>query len=85
MATIAAEKEFTVKRAGSTTRVINGSKLFNRVCIGVMIAFSIIWLIPLFWAIDTSLKPNGETADLPVTWWIKNPTLASYRSILHAG
>jgi multiple sugar transport system permease protein len=85
MATVAAEKEFTVKRAGSTTRVISGSKLFNRVCMGVMIAFSIIWLIPLFWAIDTSLKPNGETADLPVTWWIKHPTLDSYRSILQQG
>jgi multiple sugar transport system permease protein len=84
MATVAAEKEFTVKRAGST-RVVSGSKLFNRVCIGVMIAFSIIWLIPLFWAIDTSLKPNGETADLPVTWWIKHPTLDSYRSILKQG
>lgn len=85
MATIAAEKEFTVRRTRSTTRVVSGSKLFNRVCMGVMIAFSIIWLIPLFWAIDTSLKPNGETADLPVTWWIKHPTLASYRSILQQG
>jgi multiple sugar transport system permease protein len=85
MATVAAEKEFTVKRAGAKTRVISGSKLFNRVCIGVMIAFSIIWLIPLFWAIDTSLKPNSETADLPVTWWIKHPTLDSYRSILAQG
>ena len=52
---------------------------------GVMIAFSIIWLIPLFWAIDTALKPNGETADLPVTWWIKHPTLASFRSIFSQG
>jgi multiple sugar transport system permease protein len=50
-----------------------------------MIAFSIIWLIPLLWAIDTSLKPNGETADLPVTWWIKHPTLSSYASILRQG
>ena len=85
MATVAAEKEFTVRRTRTTTRVVSGSKLFNRVCMGVMIAFSIIWLIPLFWAIDTSLKPNGETADLPVTWWIKHPTLDSYRSILAQG
>jgi multiple sugar transport system permease protein len=86
MATVVNEKEFTVGRHTSTaTKTMSGSRLFNRVCIGVMIAFSIIWLIPLFWAIDTSLKPNGETADLPVTWWIKHPTLDSYRSILQQG
>jgi multiple sugar transport system permease protein len=85
MTIASAEKEFTVRRAGRNSRAVSGSKLFNRVCVGVLIAFSIIWLIPLLWAIDTSLKPNGETADLPVTWWIKHPTLDSYRSILKQG
>jgi multiple sugar transport system permease protein len=86
MSTVAAEKEFTVRKAGSKkATLVSGSKLFNRVCVAVMIVFSIIWLIPLLWAIDTSLKPNGETADLPVTWWIKNPTLDSYKSILKQG
>src|SRR5690349_941240 len=68
-----------------TQSAVMGSRAFNRVCVGVMIAFAIIWLIPLLWAVDTSLKPNGETADLPVTWLIKNPTLDSYRSILSQG
>src|SRR3954449_6268581 len=86
MATVLTDEETTAApRERVSSRTASGSKLFNRVCIGVMIAFSIIWLIPLLWAIDTSLKPNGETADLPVTWWIKNPTLESYRSILHQG
>ncbi len=86
MATVISEKEFTVDRGrGTATKTMAGSKLFNRVCIGVMIAFSIIWLVPLLWAIDTAFKPNGETADLPVTWWIKNPTLDSFKSILSQG
>ncbi len=36
-------------------------KLFNRCCVGVLIAFALIWLVPIAWAIDTALKPNGET------------------------
>jgi multiple sugar transport system permease protein len=85
MATLTSEpKQFTVGKAGSKT-AISGSRLFNRVCTGVMIAFSIIWLIPLLWAIDTAFKPNGETADLPVTWWIHHPTWASFASILRQG
>ena len=70
---------------GTPISPATGSKVFNRVCVGVMIAFSVIWLIPLLWAVDTALKPNSETADLPVTWLIKNPTLDSFRSILGQG
>lgn len=73
------------RRAPRPVMAISGSRLFNRVCLGVVLAVAIIWLIPLLWALDTSLKPNGETADLPVTWWIKQPTLDSYASILQAG
>jgi multiple sugar transport system permease protein len=60
-------------------------KLFNRVCLGVLIAFALVWLVPLLWALDTALKPNGETAQLPVTWAIHHPTLASFRSIFDQG
>ena len=66
-----------VQRRESGISPATGSKLFNRVCVGVMLAFAVIWLLPLLWAVDTALKPNSETADLPVTWLIKNPTLDS--------
>lgn len=87
MATATASPRTAPARAGRGASIspATGSKLFNRVCVGVMIAFSIIWLIPLLWAVDTALKPNGETADLPVTWLIKNPTLDSFRSIFGQG
>jgi multiple sugar transport system permease protein len=41
---------------------------------GSIIAFiiatilAILWLIPLAWALATSLKPDAETTQIPVTW-----------------
>ncbi|CAM3357180.1 carbohydrate ABC transporter permease [Kibdelosporangium persicum] len=58
-------------------------RLFNRCCTGVLIAFALLWLVPLAWALDTALKPNGETID--PTWVIENPTLASFRALLAQG
>jgi multiple sugar transport system permease protein len=58
------------------------NKLFNRVCMGVLIAFSLLWLIPILWAIDTALKPNAETTKAPPTWFIDNPTFESFRTTL---
>jgi ABC-type sugar transport system, permease component len=72
----------TTGRAAQTER---HAKLFNRVCFGVLIAFAIIWLIPILWALDTALKPNAETVQLPTTWVIHNPTLDSFKSILKQG
>jgi multiple sugar transport system permease protein len=58
-------------------------KLFNGVCIGVLIAFALLWLVPIAWTIDTALKPNSETTN--PTWAIENPTLASFRTLLAQG
>ena len=51
-------------------------KLFNRICAGVLIAFAIVWLVPLAWALDTALKPNAETTR--TTWLIDSPTFAAF-------
>lgn len=59
------------------------TRLFNRACTGVLIAFAILWLVPLAWALDTALKPNGETVN--PTWLIENPTLESFRALLAQG
>jgi multiple sugar transport system permease protein len=67
--------------AGATTSQVEGRvKLFNRICAGVLLAFSLLWLVPLAWALDTSLKPNAET--VKTTWMIDNPTFAAYRNTL---
>jgi multiple sugar transport system permease protein len=61
----------------------NRVKLFNRVCAGVLIAFALIWLVPIAWTIDTALKPNAETTD--TTWAIHHPTLASFTALFSQG
>jgi multiple sugar transport system permease protein len=58
-------------------------KLFNRCCTGILIAFALIWLVPIAWAVDTALKPNAETTR--TTWLIHHPTLASFRLLLQQG
>ena len=60
-------------------------KLFNRVCLGVLVVFSVLWLIPLLWALDTAFKPNAETTAVPTTWFIHDPTVASFQAVLEAG
>lgn len=60
-------------------------RIFNGVCIGALIAFSILWLLPLLWALDTSLKPEAETTLVPVTWLIDSPTFEAYTKVLSAG
>jgi len=56
-------------------------KLFNRICFGVLIAFALIWIIPLAWALDTALKPNAETTK--TTWAIADPTVDAFSRTLH--
>jgi len=58
-------------------------RLFNRCCAGVLVAFALIWLVPIAWTVDTALKPNAETT--ATTWLIQHPTLASFRSLFAQG
>ncbi|SNS76587.1 multiple sugar transport system permease protein [Asanoa hainanensis] len=66
---------------GITMERINArEKLFNRICAGVLIAFALLWLVPLLWAVDTAIKPNAETTR--TTWLIDNPTLDAFTRTL---
>ena len=47
----------TVSRDSIDRRI----KLFNATCAGVLIAFALLWLVPIAWTIDTAFKPNAET------------------------
>jgi multiple sugar transport system permease protein len=69
----------TVSRESIDRRI----KLFNATCAGVLIAFALLWLVPIAWTIDTALKPNAETTN--PTWAIQNPTLDSFRTLLAQG
>jgi multiple sugar transport system permease protein len=61
-------------------RIHRREKLFNRICAGVLIAFALVWLIPVAWAVDTALKPNAETTN--TTWLIENPTFDAFTRTL---
>ena len=76
-ATLAPQR--TVTQASIDRRL----RVFNRVCAGVLIAFALIWLVPIAWTIDTALKPNAETTN--TTWWIHDPTFASFRTLFSQG
>jgi multiple sugar transport system permease protein len=81
---LAAERELSAEQARRyAVSADRRLKLFNRTCVAVLIAFALVWLVPLAWAVDTSLKPNGETTN--PTWKIMEPTLASYRTLLDQG
>jgi multiple sugar transport system permease protein len=79
MAAIATTSNTAVDRQSIERRI----RLFNRVCVGVLIAFALLWLIPLAWTVDTALKPNAETTS--PTWVIHHPTLASFKALLQQG
>jgi multiple sugar transport system permease protein len=51
----------------------------------VLIVLAIIWLVPLAWAVATSLKPDAETTVAPVSWRATKETFAAYSSILAKG
>ncbi|SNY24643.1 carbohydrate ABC transporter permease [Paractinoplanes atraurantiacus] len=71
----------TTGGAGVTqAKIDQRQKLFNRICFGVLIAFALLWLVPLAWAVDTALKPNAETTQ--TTWLIDNPTFAAFQRVL---
>ncbi|MGY1601626.1 carbohydrate ABC transporter permease [Geodermatophilus sp. SYSU D00815] len=53
-------------------------KLFNRLAATCVTLFALIWLVPFFWALITSLRPNEEIAANPTTPWSSNWTFDAY-------
>lgn len=51
----------------------------------VAIALAALWLLPLVWALLTSLKPESETTDVPLRWLPSEFTLDAYRGVLEHG
>lgn len=49
------------------------------------VILAVIWLVPLLWALDTSLKPEPETTRTPITWLPEAPTLAAYQGVIEQG
>ncbi|WP_377271557.1 carbohydrate ABC transporter permease [Peterkaempfera sp. SMS 1(5)a] len=43
---------------------------------------AVLWLVPLAWALATSLKPEGETTRTPLEWIASTVTFEAYRKVL---
>ncbi|HLZ55808.1 MAG TPA: carbohydrate ABC transporter permease [Ktedonosporobacter sp.] len=48
----------------------------------LLVLLSVLWIIPILWAIDTALKPEGETTAVPVSWLASHFTLGAFISSL---
>jgi multiple sugar transport system permease protein len=55
-------------------------KFANGAAFALLVVLAIIWVMPILWAIDTSLKPEGETTAIPVSWLASHFTLAAFIS-----
>jgi multiple sugar transport system permease protein len=53
---------------------------FNRLAATCVTLFAFIWLVPLVWAVITSLRPNEEIAAHPTRPWSSNWNFGAYRS-----
>ena len=61
------------------------ARYFNWFCVSVLVVFAAIWIVPLLWALDTSLKPDGVIANQPTSWWSSTWTLHAYQLLFNVG
>lgn len=51
----------------------------------VALALAFAWLVPLAWALATSLKPEGDTTKIPLEWIGSKITFDAYGKVLEGG
>jgi len=74
-------RQGTAAASGRRRRLRPGGALV----IAVLVLAAILWLVPFAWAIATSLKPDAETTETPVSWTASTLTFDAYGSILDRG
>jgi multiple sugar transport system permease protein len=84
MTAITAARGRTAANAGKRT-VDWRARYFNWFCMSVLVVFAAIWLIPLLWALDTSLKPDAVITAQPTSWWSSTWTLHAYQVLFNLG
>ncbi len=68
-----------------TNRSYNKMKMIRKTTIyGVLGFFGIAYLIPLFWMITTSLKPDSQIMTIPMQWFPKPPQWRNYIEAVRA-
>lgn len=74
-----------VARPREQAKVVEGRgkrKVANWVAFAVLVILALLWLVPILWALDTSLKPEGETTAVPVSWFASHFTLEAFVTTL---
>ena len=61
------------------------ARYFNWFCVSVLVVFAAIWIIPLLWALDTSIKPDAVIAAQPTSWWSSTWTFHAYSELFNIG
>ena len=84
MSTIAVPHRRTEARAKSRTADWR-TRYFTWFCASVLLVFAAIWVIPLLWALDTSLKPDAVIAAHPTSWWSGSWTFHAYQELFNIG
>ena len=79
MATAVAASPGEKTAAPARGHVDQAGKAFNRLAATCVTLFALIWLVPLLWALITSLRPNEEIAANPTTPWSNNWNFDAYR------
>ncbi len=69
----------------SLNRRIRRTRLGRVVVFVVLFLISALWVVPLLWALDTSLKPEGETTTVPPSWFPTHWTVDAYFKVLGEG
>jgi multiple sugar transport system permease protein len=68
--------------AGGSARVSLSTRAFDIACLVVLAVFALLWLVPLAWAVDTSIKPEAQTTQVPLSWIPASLNLGSYWEVL---
>ena len=67
----------------TTARVRRGRRLripFARI---LLLGFFLVFvMIPLYWMLNTSLKPSSDYLAIPPVWWPEEPTMSHYTAAL---
>jgi multiple sugar transport system permease protein len=61
------------------------TRAWNALGLLVTAGIAALWLAPLAWAVDTALKPEAETTQVPVTWIPSTFTLDAFNIVLGQG
>lgn len=74
-----------IRRHAAARTVDWRARWFSWFCGSVLLVFGAIWIIPLLWAVDTSIKPDAQITVSPTSWWSPVWTINAYRTVVNLG